>query len=217
MARLPFRCDDAVICEGLAALRTELEIPERFPDDVISEAEASAAAGPKIPEGSAATTVTDRTDLPLVTIDPPSSMDLDQAVHAAKTADGWRVHYAIADVAAWVTPGGAIDRESQARGFTMYSPRPHRKRRRDVERGQRCRRPTRAARSGPRCSVAAPCVARGCSDRHRLCAALRRVPTDRGLERPDQSPHRNCSSQDHARRQGRTAAYVAPTARPHHS
>ncbi len=122
MARLPFRCDDAVICEGLAALRTELEIPDRFPDEVIAEAEASAAAGPQIPDGSAATTVLDRTDLPLVTIDPPSSMDLDQAVHAARTADGWRVHYAIADVAAWVTPGGAIDRESQARGFTMYSP-----------------------------------------------------------------------------------------------
>ena len=122
MARLPFRCDDALICEGLAALRIELEIPEQFPDDVIAEAEASAAAGPQIPEGSAGTTVTDRTDLPLVTIDPPSSMDLDQAVHIAQMSNGWRVHYAIADVAAWVKPGGAIDRESKERGFTMYSP-----------------------------------------------------------------------------------------------
>ena len=122
MARLPFKCDDKLICAGLHALRIELEIPEDFPEAVIAEAEASAAAGPQIPPGSAATTITDRTDLELVTIDPPDSQDLDQAVHVAKTATGWRVHYAIADVAAWVAPGGAIDLESQARGFTMYSP-----------------------------------------------------------------------------------------------
>ena len=79
-------------------------------------------SGPRIPPGSAATTVTDRTDIELVTIDPPGSMDLDQAVHTSQTSDGWRVHYAIADVAAWVTPGGAVDRESHERGFTMYSP-----------------------------------------------------------------------------------------------
>jgi len=122
MARLPFRCDDKLICQGLEALRTEMEVPTSFPADVIAEAEASAAAGPQIPEGSAATAVSDRTDLAVVTIDPPGSMDLDQAVHVAQTKNGWRVHYAIADVAAWVKPGGAIDRESQARGFTLYSP-----------------------------------------------------------------------------------------------
>lgn len=122
MARLPFRCSDDVICAGLDALRVELEIPEHFSDEVLAEAEASAQAGPKIPRGSAGTSIVDRTDLELVTIDPPGSMDLDQAVHTSKTASGWRVNYAIADVAAWVTPGGAVDRESQARGFTMYSP-----------------------------------------------------------------------------------------------
>ena len=122
MAKSPFRCEDKIICAGLHALRTELEVPEGFSDEVIREAEESAAAGPQIPPGSAATTVTDRTDLPLVTIDPPGSMDLDQAVHVESIPDGWRVHYAIADVAAWVRPGGAIDRESQERGFTMYSP-----------------------------------------------------------------------------------------------
>lgn len=122
MARLPFRCSDDVICAGLDALRVELEIPDDFPAEVIAEAEASALAGPTIPNGSSGRTVSDRTDLELVTIDPPGSMDLDQAVHTAKTSTGWRVHYAIADVAAWVIPGGAVDRESQARGFTMYSP-----------------------------------------------------------------------------------------------
>ena len=122
MPRLPYRCDDKIICDGLDALRLELEIPDRFSDEVIAEAEASAALGPQIPPGSADTSIDDRTDIELVTIDPPGSMDLDQAVHASKLPTGWRVHYAIADVAAWVRPGGAIDEESKARGFTMYSP-----------------------------------------------------------------------------------------------
>ncbi len=122
MPSVPYLCEDQVICEGLDALRSQLEVPTGFSDEVIAEAEASAAAGPQIPEGSAASTVTDRTDIELVTIDPPDSMDLDQALHCSPRTDGWRVFYAIADVAAWVTPGGAIDLESQARGFTLYSP-----------------------------------------------------------------------------------------------
>lgn len=119
---MPYTCDDEVICKGLAAVRSELEVPQGFSDEVVAEAEASAAAGPQIPEGSAGTEVADRTDIELVTIDPPDSMDLDQALHCSPTDNGWRVYYAIADVAAWVTPGGAIDQESKARGFTMYSP-----------------------------------------------------------------------------------------------
>ena len=122
MPSVPYICEDKVICEGLSALRTQLEVPTGFSDEVIVEAEASAAAGPRIPEGSAASTVTDRTDIEMVTIDPPDSMDLDQALHCSAIDGGWRAYYAIADVAAWVTPGGAIDLESQARGFTMYSP-----------------------------------------------------------------------------------------------
>ena len=89
---------------------------------MIAEAESSAAAGPQIPPSSAGREVVDRTDLELVTIDPPGSMDLDQAVHVEKTPQGWRVFYAIADVAAWVSPGGLVDKESRDRGATMYSP-----------------------------------------------------------------------------------------------
>lgn len=124
MARLHYRCSptQANICRGLNRLRDELDIPKAFSDEVVAEAEASAAAGAGIPQGSAGATVIDRTDLELVTIDPPGSMDLDQAVHVEKTSQGWRVFYAIADVAAWVTPGGLIDRESRERGATMYSP-----------------------------------------------------------------------------------------------
>jgi len=63
-----------------------------------------------------------RLDLPFVTIDPPESLDLDQALHIERSADGFLVHYAIADVAAFVRPGGPMDNESWRRGVTLYSP-----------------------------------------------------------------------------------------------
>ncbi|MEX2459473.1 MAG: RNB domain-containing ribonuclease, partial [Actinomycetota bacterium] len=61
-------------------------------------------------------------DLPLLTIDPPGSRDLDQAFFARRRDGGYRVHYAIADVAAFVRPGGELDREAWARGQTLYMP-----------------------------------------------------------------------------------------------
>ncbi|OZC44742.1 ribonuclease II [Rhodococcus sp. WWJCD1] len=64
----------------------------------------------------------DRTDIPFVTIDPPGSKDLDQAVHIEKTSNGLMVHYAIADVGALVLPGGALDLETRRRGQTFYLP-----------------------------------------------------------------------------------------------
>jgi exoribonuclease R len=95
-------------------LRAELEAPTDFPDDVLADA-AAAAAAPQLPQ-------LDRTDLPMVTIDPPGSMDLDQAVCFERTAGGFRVFYAIADVAAFVTPDGPLDREVWRRGVTLYAP-----------------------------------------------------------------------------------------------
>lgn len=98
----------------LDALRAELEVPGEFPAAALAEAEAAAAA-PRLPD-------LDRTDLPMVTLDPPGSRDLDQALHLARTATGFRVSYAIADVAAFVRPGGALDAEVHARGVTLYAP-----------------------------------------------------------------------------------------------
>lgn len=105
----------APIRDGLRALRDEAAVPDGFDDDVLAEAAASAkapAAAPRV----------DRTDLELVTIDPEGSMDLDQAVHVAKNGSGYTVHYAIADVAAWVRPGGRVDAETHHRGQTFYAP-----------------------------------------------------------------------------------------------
>ena len=119
--------DAADLARGLAAIREELKLPASFPDDVIAEAAQGTADG--LPD--AATWLTgaearvDRTDLPFVTLDPLGSRDLDQALHlepAADGAGGFTVHYAIADVPAHVRPGGAIERESRARGETVYLP-----------------------------------------------------------------------------------------------
>lgn len=108
------------LAERLSALRTEFELPAAFPPDVAREAEqAAAAVGKDLPQ-------TDRTDLPFLTIDPPGSTDLDQAVHIQAGAeghpDGFTVHYAIADVPAFITPGGALDAETMRRGQTVYLP-----------------------------------------------------------------------------------------------
>jgi exoribonuclease R len=97
-----------------AAIRAEFDVPEEFPADVLAEAERRAAE-PPLPE-------LDANDVPLVTLDPVGSRDLDQAVHLAVRGDGFRVSYAIADVGAFVALGSAIDREARRRGQTLYSP-----------------------------------------------------------------------------------------------
>jgi exoribonuclease R len=97
-----------------AALRTELEVPGDFASEVLDEAR-RAAASVELPAA-------DATDIPFVTVDPPGSRDLDQAVHIARGSDEFVVSYAIADVAAFVTPGGALDIEAHRRGETLYFP-----------------------------------------------------------------------------------------------
>ena len=64
----------------------------------------------------------DARHLPLIAIDPPGATDLDQAFTAERTSGGYRVFYAIADVGAFVTPGGSVDIEARRRGITLYSP-----------------------------------------------------------------------------------------------
>jgi exoribonuclease R len=108
----------ADVQRGMAQVRAELEVPDGFPVDVIAAAERAAGAGAWRREGRP-----DRTAVELVTIDPPGSRDLDQAFGAERRrAGGFRVWYAIADVAAFVEPGGAVDAECHRRGVTLYGP-----------------------------------------------------------------------------------------------
>ncbi len=95
------------------AVRAELEVPGAFPADALAEA---AAAAPNVADRHDATAVE------FVTIDPAGARDLDQAVHIERRSGGYRVRYAIADVAAFVAAGGAVDREAWARGETYFAP-----------------------------------------------------------------------------------------------
>lgn len=99
-------------------LRDELEIRSAFPPEVIDEAERVARERQPVADDKRV----DRLDIPFVTIDPPGSRDLDQAVHAERREGGFLVHYAIADIGFWVDRGSTIEAEAWLRGVTYYSP-----------------------------------------------------------------------------------------------
>jgi len=94
-------------------------IPDAFSDDAIAEADRARPTGAGKRE--------DLTDLPLVTIDPADARDHDDAVWAhsdddPKNAGGHVVWVAIADVARYVRPRSALDREARKRGNSTYFP-----------------------------------------------------------------------------------------------
>jgi len=103
---------DPVLARGMRDIHDDLKLPSAFPPEVEAAA-AKAAANPRWPE-------LDRSDLALVTIDPFGSMDLDQAMHVERVDGGYRVYYAIADVAAFVVAGDPVDLEANRRGETLY-------------------------------------------------------------------------------------------------
>ncbi|HEX5532859.1 MAG TPA: RNB domain-containing ribonuclease [Actinomycetales bacterium] len=118
-ARPPSGLLDGVVArepfdEALEAIRAELQLPDGFPPEVLAAAEA-AVADPRLPAA-------DLRDLELFTIDPPGATDLDQAMHLERLGGGYRVHYAIADVPAFVQPGSPVDDEARRRGQTLYAP-----------------------------------------------------------------------------------------------
>ena len=97
----------------------ELDIPTEFSKASISEC---LTAGPPEPKGRE-----DLTSIPLVTIDDEDARDFDDAVWAEPDTSennlgGWNLMIAIADVAAYVTPGSALDKEAQDRGNSVYLP-----------------------------------------------------------------------------------------------
>lgn len=103
---------DPALARGMADIQRELGLPSAFPPEV-EQAAAAATARPRL-AGE------DRSDIAFVTIDPPDAMDLDQAMFVERNGDGYRVHYAIADVAAFVDAGDPIDLEANRRGETLY-------------------------------------------------------------------------------------------------
>jgi ribonuclease R len=94
-------------------------IPDEFPEAALAEAATAPLPGPEGRE--------DLRALPLVTIDPEDARDHDDAVHASADDDdgnpgGHVVWVAIADVAHFVRPGSALDREARRRGNSTYFP-----------------------------------------------------------------------------------------------
>ncbi len=89
-----------------------------FPKDVLGQAE-------RIPEQVDERQLEGREDLReqfIVTIDPDDARDFDDAIQVEKTTSGWRLGVHIADVAAYVEPGSALDREARRRGNSVYLP-----------------------------------------------------------------------------------------------
>jgi ribonuclease R len=103
---------------SLIAIHTH-EIPNVFSESALREAEAAREATLAGRE--------DWRDIPLITIDPADAKDHDDAVHAEHDRDpdnagGFILHIAIADVAAYVRPGSALDEEALTRGNSVYFP-----------------------------------------------------------------------------------------------
>ena len=101
-------------------IRDELNIPQRFPPDTLAEAEA--AAHREFQSEQSSNLYLNLQTVPFITIDPPGSLDLDQALFMQRQGDGYLVRYAIADVGFFAQHGGAIEREAWNRGQTLYSP-----------------------------------------------------------------------------------------------
>src|SRR6059036_2157824 len=93
-------------------------LPAEFPKDVLDQAE-------RISEKIGSRQLESREDLRkefIVTIDPDDARDFDDAIQVEKTGTGWRLGVHIADVAAYVEPGSALDREARRRGNSVYLP-----------------------------------------------------------------------------------------------
>jgi len=93
-------------------------LPYEWPVDAESEAKSFGAEVSRAMKEARK----DLRDLPLVTIDGADARDFDDAVYARRQKDGWRLIVAIADVASYVQPGSALDREANHRATSVYFP-----------------------------------------------------------------------------------------------
>lgn len=116
-SRLARSAAQSALAASLSRFRAGLDLPEAFAPDALAEAEAAARGVPI----EAAADLDDLRGIDFCTIDPEGSLDLDQALHLERTPDGGVLHYAIADVPAFVAPGGAVDAAARVRGQTIYA------------------------------------------------------------------------------------------------
>ncbi|MFC4293501.1 RNB domain-containing ribonuclease [Novosphingobium tardum] len=105
---------DHALDRGLQAIRTQYDVTQDFPPQVIAAAEAAIRRTP--------TSHADRTALDFRTLDPAQSTDLDQAFLIEEAGADLILRYAIADVAWFVDDGDALDIEAWKRGTSFYLP-----------------------------------------------------------------------------------------------
>ncbi len=109
---------DAPGVDILSIIKT-YNLPQEFPRAVLDEVE-------KIPVEVEEKQIRGRVDLRdkfIVTIDPDDAKDFDDAIDVESLGGkGWRLGVHIADVAAYVRPGSALDREARRRGNSVYLP-----------------------------------------------------------------------------------------------
>jgi ribonuclease R len=94
------------------------ELPNVWPNALLDEIK---SLTPEVPE-AAKEGREDIRHLPLVTIDGEDARDFDDAVYAQKTAKGWKLLVAIADVSHYVHVDTALDTEAQSRSTSVYFP-----------------------------------------------------------------------------------------------
>ena len=104
----------ALLGDGLAAIRAQFDVPATFPPEALAAAEAAAARKPE--------DYADRTGENFVTLDPAGATDLDQAFAIEAAGGDMLLHYAIADVQWFVRDGDPLDVEAWRRGVTTYLP-----------------------------------------------------------------------------------------------
>lgn len=119
-ARIVARLGDPSAARAVSLIAIhQHDIPNAFPDEVIAEAEAAQPVELGARE--------DLRALPLITVDPADARDHDDACYAHADDDptnpgGHVIWVAIADVAHYVSPGSALDREARKRGNSTYFP-----------------------------------------------------------------------------------------------
>ncbi len=109
--------DDAVVQEAI--VKANHAIPTAFPGKVLAVADAL----PDEPTEEDFAEREDMRDIPFVTIDGATAKDFDDAVFVERTADGYRLLVAIADVSHYVAMDSPLDREALKRGNSYYFPK----------------------------------------------------------------------------------------------
>ena len=108
---------EVALADGFAAIEKQYYLPKQFPAVVLSAAQTAIDDV----EGACDVARLDATDVPYVTLDPPTSTDLDQAFYLSKDGDEIVLSYALADLTQFVPSGGAVETEAWQRGVTIYA------------------------------------------------------------------------------------------------